>query len=216
MIEIIFDSNNEDIFLHKKRQIFTIDNLTPQSWGDYRQFAQKLLNKYQEEDIIIIRNNNPQTSVNWLAVALFAESCFLETKLNAVVFQTQQYEKDIEAYKPFLALTIGIKYAIRLYKEDWKNIYKEISCLSYLGLEISEDYHLNKLLIKLPRNTLPQKLIATTLENTLTTIGIIKSLALSEIPVSIDAEIFHPEIPETMDIDKIIEEIISYVKPLIE
>lgn len=134
--------------------------------------AREILTAYQNDQIIIVRHASQKFSVNWLAAALFTESCFLQSRTEAVVFKTEDYDGAIAAYKPFVALTIGIKYVIRLYQEDFKNMYKDIASLSYLKLSIKEDYLANQLIIKLDKGGETKKIHAATAEEALTAIGI--------------------------------------------
>ena len=69
------------------------------------------------------------------------------------MFKVKEKAAAIQAYKPFIALTIGLKYIIRLYQEELDNVYKEIAGLSYLGLNIKEDYLENKLYMELPNGS---------------------------------------------------------------
>lgn len=214
MIEIVFDKNPEDVFLDEKRQVCLLDGLMLETWEAYRQQAHQILEKYKNERIVIVRNLGNGLSINWLAVALFIESCFLMTNLEAVVFKPENYDKAVSAYKPFVALTVGLKYILRIYQENWKTIYKDIAGLSYLGLSIKEDYLRNKLMISLQRENPPQKMCASTLDEALEIIGIMKTLALLSLPVSIEAEMAMAKNDHDPDIDQIIRKVVDYIKPL--
>ena len=154
MIEIVLDENTENTFLNAERPVYTINDTAEKTWEEYRGLAQKILTSYGDVPIIIIRNTNPQFSINWFAVALFIESCFIKNKLECAVFKVKDKTTAIQNYKPYIALTIGLKYIIRLYQEELDNVYKEIAGLSYLGLNIKEDYIENKLYMELPSQSL--------------------------------------------------------------
>lgn len=216
MIEIVFDKNQNDIFLGEERPVYKLEASNIKTWDTYRKQARIILEKYKNDQFIIVRNQGSDTSTNWLAVALFIESCLSDTNLEAVVFKVENHEEAISAYKPFVALTIGLKYILRIYQEDWKTIYKEISCLSYLGLTIDKDYSNNKLIVKLLRRKEPQKMSSSTLDKALEIIGIMKTLALSSLPISIEAELGMKEERQTPDINQIIKNVVEYVKPLID
>lgn len=153
--------------------------------------------------------------VNWLAAACLRNPCFLQSRTEAVVFKTEDYDGAIAAYKPFVALTIGIKYVIRLYQEDLKNMYKDIASLSYLKLSIKEDYLANQLIIKLDKGGETKKIHAATAEEALTAIGIIKCLSLTPFAVSVEGKFDITDTPAPVDIDKVIGRVIQYLEPLL-
>lgn len=215
MIEIIFDRNMTDIFLDKKRPVFRLENLSAETWEEYRRSARQILTDYQNERIVILSPQDTKLSINQLAVALFVESCFMKTELEAVVFKVEDYWKALENYKPFVALTVGLKYVIRLYQEDLKNAYREIAGLSYLGLVIKEDYIKKSLQITLCGEDKLRVLEAHTLAEMLQTVGILKSLALAACSANISAEIAMPDVSEIVDIDDVINKIVDYVQPWI-
>lgn len=212
MIEIALDENTENTFLNAERPTYTINDIAEKTWKDYRELARKVIAMYGDMPIIIIRNNNPQFSNNWFAVALFVESCFIKNKLECAVFKVKNREKALREYKPFVALTIGLKYIIRIYQEELANIYKEISGLSYLGLDINEDYLENKLFMELPASNAPHILTAKTKEETLSAIAILKCIALTQKQIHIKAEILKTDEKTPPNIDSAIENAVTYVR----
>ena len=122
------------------------------------------------------------------------------------------------AYKPFVALTIGIKYAVRLYQEDLKNMYKDIASLSYLQLSIKEDYLQNKLIVTLNRGGKVKKIKAKTAEEALTAIGVVKSLALVSAAATIECELDILRNPDVADvnIDNVIDGIVRWTQPFFD
>ena len=210
MIEIIFDRNPDDTFLNEKRPVFILEQ-QPEDWLKCRKTAKELLTTYKNDRIVVIRTAHEKISVNWLAVALFIESCFMQGDTEAFVFKTENYEAALASYKPFVALTIGLNYAFRLYQEDLKNIYKDIAGLSYLGLSIKEDYLTNRLIVKLNRGGEVKKMQAATVQDALIAIGVIKSLALASVKVSLEWEFVMADVSQAVDIDRIIDEIVSKV-----
>ncbi|MCM1324027.1 MAG: hypothetical protein NC218_07685 [Acetobacter sp.] len=211
MIEIALDENIENTFLNAERPTYIINDTFEKTWKEYRELARKVITMYGDMPIIIIRNNNPNFSNNWFAVALFVESCFIKNKLECVVFKVENREKALQAYKPFIALTIGIKYIIRLYQEELDNIYKEIAGLSYLGLDIKEDYLENKLYMELPSAEEAHILTAQTKEEALTVVAILKSIALTQQPIHFKAEISKVDEKTIPNIDTAIENVVAYV-----
>ncbi len=215
MIEIVLDENADNTFLNAERPVYTINDTTEKTWEEYRELAKNVITMYGELPIIIIRNDTPLFSVNWFAVALFVESCFTRNKLECVVFKVKEKAAAIQAYKPFIALTIGLKYIIRLYQEELDNVYKEIAGLSYLGLNIKEDYLENKLYMELPNGNEEHRISSHTTEEALTAVAILKSVALTQKPAHIRAEILKAEKSPFPDIDRAIAKAVSYVRPWI-
>lgn len=215
MLEIALDENTGNTFLNAERPMYVINDAAEKTWDEYRELARKLITLYAETPIIIIKNNNPQFSNNLFAVALFVESCFIQNKIECAVFKVKNHEKALRAYKPFIALTIGIKYMIRLYQDELDNMYKEIAGLSYLGLEIKEDYLGNKLFMELPAPEEAHLLTSHTKEEALTAVGILKSISLTQKKVHLKAEISKTEDTSVPNIDKAIQKVVEYVKPWI-
>ena len=216
MIEIVLDENAENTFLNAERPVYTIeDDTSEQDWENYCTLAKKIISAYGNTPIIIIRNHNPHFSINWLAVALFVESCLTPNKLECAVFKVADKAVATQTYKPFVALTIGLKYIIRLYQEELENVYKEIAGLSYLGLKIKEDYLENKLYMELPNGGTEQHITTQTTEEALTAVAILKSIALTQKTAHISAEIFKAEKSPQPDINRAIANAVSYVCPWI-
>lgn len=212
MIEIVLDENAENKFLNAERPVYTVSDTGEKTWADYRDLAEKVLKMYGDTPIIIIRNTNPLFSINWFAVALFVTSCFIKNKLECAVFKVEDKAVAVQAYKPFVALTIGLKYIIRLYQDELDNVYKEIAGLSYLGLNIHEDYLENKLYMELPNGGELHNLTAQTAEEALTVVAILKSVALTQKPAHIKAEILKAENSPMPNINTAVANVVSYVK----
>lgn len=215
MIEIIFDRNSDDVFLNEKRPVYVIEKQI-KNWHEYRQQAKNILTEFKDCRIIIVRIVGENASINWLATALFAESCFVQSETEAVVFKTEDYEKTVSAYKPFVALSIGLKYAIRLYQENLNGMYKDIAGLSYLGLSIQEDYLRNKLIIKYENAGAVKKMCALTAEDALIVIGTVKSMILMGVNIPIEGEFDMTANPCRIDINKVVDEIVFSMMPLLE
>ncbi|MBQ7285452.1 MAG: hypothetical protein IJW72_04290 [Alphaproteobacteria bacterium] len=215
MIEIVLDGNDNNEFLHRPRPVLAIEDFAGTDYSSYRQKAQEIITMYSREPIIIIRNQSAQCSNNMLAVALFVEAHYVENNIECVVFKVADSHAAIEAYKPYVALTIGIKYIIRLMEENAKIIYKEIALLEYLGLQIERDYHDNKLIITLPGQGEPILMASTNTSEALSLIGAIKALALAHVDVSIKAEFQISDENPSFDHEEIINQVIKIVSPWI-
>lgn len=216
MIEIVLDENGGDTFLDKVRPVFAIKEPLTYDLASYRSKARQLIEKYAETPIVIIQNANPEFSINLFALALFLESCFVENKIECAVFKVADSKKATEAYKPYVALTIALKYVMRLTSEDVKMIYKEIAGLGYLGLDIHNDYLADKIYLKLQGTAPFRKLHAKNVSEALVCAGILKALALANTGASFEAEINVQQKEQALDTDEIIVKIIKGVRPWIE
>ena len=214
MIEIVLDSHNDDTFLNIKRPIYTISSFEGASLADYQKEAQNFIKQYAEEMIVIIRT--PQNfSRNMFALALFIESCHIENKIDCVVFQVDDYLRALEAYKPFVALTIAIKYVMRLCHEEITNIYREFTNLGYLGLATEQDILNKKIILRLGEASSYLKITTSSTGDALAAVGMLKALSLAKINVSIEVEI--QEVLESAPLDemKIINKLINDIHPWI-
>ena len=214
MIEIVLDSHIEDTFLNAPRPVYVIENFEGSTLADYRQEAQRFIQKYASTMIVIVKT--PQNfSRNMFALALFIESCHIENKIDCVVFKVQDYEKALDAYKPFVALTIAVKYVMRLCKEEPKSIYREFSDLGYLGLKTQHDFLNHKIILRLGEASSYQKIITTSTGEALAAVGMLKALSLANIQTAIEVEINEVLESESLDETNIINKVIDNVNPWI-
>lgn len=213
MIEVILDSNDTDEFLREKRPVFELNNLVADTWDDYRRKAQEIYKAATEHRIIIIRNNCLKFSSNWLAVALFVESCLQETKLEAVVFKVTDKQKALSEYSPYVALTIALKFIISLSVEPTKSIYKDIGNMGYLGLNINHDYMENKITLKLERKSETYNILAQNLADALVAAALLKTMALSNLDISMNAEIYITSEKNNIIIEDVISKVINIITP---
>ena len=215
MIEIVLDQNEGNSFLDKERPVFVISQNIENTFPAYREKARDVIETYGEEQIIIIRNNAPSFSNNMFAVALFVESCLRPNRLECAVIKVTDHQQALQKYKPFVALTIGIKYVLRLCTEPEKVVYKEISDLGYLGLEIKNDYLNNKIFLTLAGTEEMKTFRAENMTEALILTGMLKSLALAQTTAAVTAEINITEHNPTPDKDLIVNRIVEAVTPWI-
>ena len=216
MIEIALDEHLNDEFLDKVRPVFKIEKSLGSSLADYRSKAKDLLHQFTNIPIVIVHNDTNNFSINLFALALFIESCHYENNIECVVFKVKDTAKAIEQYKPYVALTIALKYVMRLCYEDVKTIYKEIGNLGYLGLTVTQDYANNKIFISLHGTEPVQKIITSNTSEALTVTGMLKALALAKTGAAIEAEINIAEEKNSIDEEAIIAQIIENVQPWIK
>ena len=216
MLEIILDGNPGNTFL---QQEYPVAEVVPSSWqtfDDYRREARRIIENHANENAVIIPENEPRFSINKLAVALFIESCEIPNRLDYAVFKVSDYKQKTEAYKPYCALTIAIKYIMRLLQDDPKTAYKDMACLGYLGLNIKQDYANDRLLINLPGKIPLPKITASDFSEALIAIGIAKALTLEPTGDSLEIEINTLGTDTSLSKRQIINEIVNRVIPLIE
>lgn len=216
MIEIAIDENNNNVFLNEERPVCHINYDDEKNWDDYRQIARDILTTYANVPIVLIRASAGAFSNNWLAVALFVASCFIKNQLECVVFKVSNREKAMASYRPFIALTVGLKYIIHLYQDELGSMYREIAGLSYLGIDIQENFYENKLYMTYRQSydtVSDHLLVAHTKEEALTVTGILKTISLTQKPAHIKAEIFKTNDTTLPDIDAAIRNVVSYVRP---
>lgn len=216
MIEIVLDENGGDTFLGKMRPIFAIKESLTYDLAAYRVMARQLIENYTKTPIVIIQADAPDFSINLFALSLFIESCFIDNEIECAVFKVADSKKATEAYKPYVALTIALKYVMRLISEDVKMIYKEISGLGYLGLDIRNDYLSNKIYLKLQGDAPICQLRAKNVSEALVCTGILKALALVKKGASLEAEVDVQQQKQIVNTDEIIVKIVEGVKPWIK
>lgn len=139
MIDIAFDIHQDNTFCCEEFSIVTISEAL-KSWAEYKQFAEIFIKEHSAEKTVVVKAVNDGFSINKFSVALFVSSFNLSAPLELVVFKVDDMEKAREDYKPYLALTVALKYVLQLVDQPSKIIYKNISILGYLGVLINNDY----------------------------------------------------------------------------
>lgn len=213
MIEIALDENSSDIFLNQPRPVFEIKNFQAGGLEEYRQKARELITTFAQEQIVIVRHQDSDFSVNKFALALFIESCLLENNIECAVIKVPNSALVIEKYKPYVALCIGLKYAMRLSKEDVSTAYQEIFDTGYLGFFISKDYLTQTATFFLRNGTKVLSLKGESLEDALVIIGIMKAFSLAKLPFTIHAEFKFSSQEKVTDLNNLIMRICNYVLP---
>lgn len=215
MIEVILDQNQTDVFLNQARPVYAVREFSGADLSAYRALAREFAKRFQNDPIVIVRSEAAGFSINLFALALFIETYHLDAKLDAVVFQVENAHAATEAYKPYVALTIGLKYAMRLREQTPKMIFKEISLLNYLNLNIRQDYLAKKMFISLPGAEPAQKIVADNADEALVAIGIIKTLSLTHCNAAIEAELSLSDRPVCQSEEDLIQKVIDGVTPWI-
>ncbi len=208
MIEIAFDKNKDDLFLNKTYPIFKMPENTTNNLSQLRQTAQKLLTEMSGNKAVIIKDID-NACRNLFAVALFIEAYHNHHGIECIVFKVDDNMLAIEEYKPYLALTIGLKYILRLTEECPQTIYKEISGLGYLGLDIKEDYTKNILYLSLKGNKPTIKISTQNKNQALIATGLLKASALARCGISLEVAMQKTDEPTLIDLENVISNIVS-------
>lgn len=212
MIEIAIDGNLDNNFLGKERTTFVVDGFVGTSFDDYRKEASSFIKYFANQKIVVVRPKQTDFSINLFAVALFVESFFINHNIDCVVFKVENAVDAIAKYKPFVALTIGIKYAFTICNSSPKRIYTEFSELGYLGFDIKRDYVKGTTNIKLNNGGELQKMEITTLHDAVVIISAMKALSLAKKPVNIEVEIIPEKDPAPLDKKELAGQILEYAK----
>ncbi len=216
MIEIALDKNPDNTFKNKEYPVFEVQQFADNSFNTYLFTAQNIINHFISEPIIIIKILTDSCSLNFLALALFIKSYQIESCLECVVFKVSNYEQALKSYKPFVALTTGIRLALRLYKAPAKDIYRELENMGYLGIESHTDYLEHKIFLSLGN---PEKasitFTANNLSKAISIASTLKCFALLNQNISATAEIKVMPQDTVCDINQIITDILNNSLPLI-
>lgn len=216
MIEIALDEQPDNRFLGLERPVFTVNAFSGTALDDYRRLARNFVVRYTDVPIVIVRSSVAGFSLNMFALALFIESCHIENRIDCAVFKVADAAKATEAYKPYVALTIAIKYIMRLCRESSKNIYKEITGLGYLGVDVKTDYAARKIYLSLAGGENPVKLDTTGSDAVLAAAGTLKALSLMNCGASACAEIPMIDNLPPADEERVIAKIMAQVSPWIK
>lgn len=216
MIDIAFDIHEGNTFCDEVCPVISLDN-TPHTWEEYASQAEDLINRYGDAKTIILQINNPQFSINKLSLALFVSSIKLPCTLDLAVFKVKDLEAAREAYKPYLALTIAVKYVLQLFNATPEVIYKNISGLGYLGLSIKTDYIENTMTLVYEGAQKPSYHFETdNAFDALVMSAVLKTASLAEIKAKIEVKMFLNLAPQKRTIDDLVSQILKIVSPWIE
>ena len=217
MIEIVLDSNVGNEFCGKQYPVIEIEKQNSYDWESYKELARNYIHKYQEEKAIIIYIKDETFSLNKLSLALFVESIKKETNLENAVFKVENLNQARQSYYPYVALTIAIKYVLKWLNETPADIYKSISELGYLDLDIKKSYTKNILSIKYEGSSEPTYNYNTSnVFDALAIAGVLKAISLAKVKACFNVEMLLDETPQKIDTDKIVEKIIKNVSTWID
>lgn len=211
MIDIAFDVNKDNTFCGENYSVIAINN-PAQSWADYKKQAGMLIKEHSSEKTIVVKVNNDDFSINKFSVALFVSSFETTGKLDLVVFKVDDLEKAREAYKPYLALTVALKYIMQLINQSPEVICKNVSTLGYLGLLIETDYANNITFLEYPGADEPiYEFEAHNSFEVLLWAAVLKAVSLAQISMKLRIKMFLGFEQEKIDINELTDQIVQKI-----
>ena len=215
MIDIVFDSKEGDVFCGESYPCVDL-SAKASCWKNYEKLAQNFIAEYSTFKAVIVRSVEQGFSVNKFSVALFVESIQASSNIDYVVFKVSDLNKAIDCYKPYLALTIAIKYVLQLFDKKPSEVYRNISGLGYLGLDIKTNYLTNIMTLKyLPFLDVQNKFKTFNVFDALVMTAILKAVSLAKIQEGFAVEICLNEEPQIIEARHLVEQIIQKISPWI-
>ena len=216
MIEIAFDKNINSLFQGQEFPLLDVPELCVKPFDAYIQYAKDVLEHHKQEKYLIVISNEERFSANKLALAFFICSCFDDiNKVDCLVIKNANYNEAFDRYKPYVAISIGIKYALRLIKEPTDAIYKELECLNYLNFSIIRNY-VEDSIRYIPRHPINSSVETDNVFDAITYSALYKILALAKIDVPFDVNIHITKENENPDAKMLIKAILQKISSYIE
>ena len=216
MIETVLDGHSGNTFLNQPRPVYTLASFSGTTFDDYRREAQNFVKAYAKERIVIVHIPQEHFSLNLFSLALFVESCRIDNDIDAAVFKVADEAKALAEYKPFVALTIAVKYVMRLCKEDTARIYHEFTELGYLGLDITQDYFKDETALRLKGSEDLVRLTPKSTQEAVANVGMLKALSLLKNEANIELLIKNNPKDTALDEDAAIAQILKDITPWVK
>lgn len=216
MIEIAFDRNINNSFKGQEYPLLDVPDLHDKPFSVYADYAEKVLANYKSEKYLIAISDDKLFDANKLALAFFMVSCLdYENSIDCLVIKNENYEEAFERYKPYVAVSIGLKYALRLIKDPVDVMYRELKCLDYLGFSIKEDYVQNSICY-MSHNSAKSSVTTNNAHDALVYASLYKILALAkiEIPFKLIVKITNED--ENLDPKEVVSAVIQKVSSYID
>ena len=215
MIKVILIEKNQEIDAKNLPQV-SIENNIFNKWIYYKNFAINLVENNKNQKGLIITRKENDISFEKLALAIFIASIIIPNDLESVIFEVDDFQKAKKSYNPYIAITVAIKYILNLFEKNTDEIYKDISGLGYLGLDVKRKFLNNTITLKLIRNSeYLHKYQTSTLSETLEKVAILKALSLTDVDISMELEILCNQNNENLDINDIIDKVVEKMFNLI-
>ncbi len=215
MIEIAFDKHLDELFQGQKYPQLDVPDLCKKSFGAYVQYARDVFKYYKSERYLIVFSDDKRFNTNSLALAFFIVSCLEdEYSIDCLVVKSKNYDEAFSSYKPYVAVSIGVKYALRLIKESTDIIYKELKCLDYLGFSIREDYVKNSIHY-VPHNSYKSSVTTNNVHDALVYASLYKILALAKVETPFELVVKITKEAESLDAEELVFAILQKVSSYI-
>ena len=209
MIEIAFDENFENTYNGKSYPVIDVP-LLGDNFAHYQDFALKTIRRHTSERYLIFKADDSKFSYLKLAFALFIASSLNETALDCAVFKVPNKTEAFEAYKPFIAASIAITYALRLSKMPAFNVYKELKCLNYLNFSLKESYADKSIIYTMScPDELVQNIETHNVFDAIVNVGVLKALSLAQMPKNIYLKVYITNTDELISQDMMVNAIIN-------
>ncbi len=189
-MEIIFDENKGTTFQGNTYPVYSTATITHTNFTQLLQTAHNIIERYQEEEKLIVISPEKNTNTMLLASLLSIIGQDMQKAPRQIVFKVADFRAAMEHYRPYLAFATAATYALRLAQMNTDALYKDIESLSYLGLEIKSDYIHNTITLRLPQDNAKKYVFkAANMENIIILSSFIKMLSLMQISMPTDIDI---------------------------
>lgn len=215
MIEIAFDKHLDRFFDGQEYPLLDIPNLLDKSFDFYIEYAKKILASHSSEKYLMFFSDAERFNTNKLALAFFVVSCLdFENSVECLVIKSANYNEEFEGYKPYVAVSIGVKYVLRLIKEPVDVIYKELKCLDYLGFSIKEDYVQNSICYS--QGSFERVVTTNSVHDALVYASLYKILALAKIDIPFKLIVNIIKDNEVLQAENVVSDILHQVSSYID
>ena len=216
MIEIAFDKHINALFQGQEKPLLDVPDLCNKSFEDYINYAQSVFCNYQSDKHIIVIADKQHFNSNKLALAFFVCSCFNDNSaIECLVIKDVNYEEEFEKYKPYIAVSIGIRYALLIAQKPIDLIYKELRCLNYFDFIIEEDFVKN-LIRYIPHNHVESKVETDSAHDAIVYVSLYKILALAKIEKNFEIIVHTTKNEEELNPQKLVSDILQKASKFVD
>lgn len=189
MIKVIFDKNiNLQTFNNQVYPVYTIQT-SGKDFQAYLAEAKKFVSNYAQNHFVVISPTTDYLAINLFSTALFTVSILEENFIDGIVFKVADKDAAMEAYRPFIALCIALKYVLYLYSKGIETIYREIANVGYLGLDVHVEYAQQQIVIHHSGTKKLNDIIVDSTYDALVTAAYLKTISLLEKDFDVSAYI---------------------------
>lgn len=212
MLEIVFDENQNNLFLGQSYSHVKIEAPVEFSFAAYRLAAARFVEAYAEQPVVLVDFLGNEEERNYFALALSVETYREDNCLESVVFKIKDRNESFAEYRPFGALANSIRYARDLFCMEENEMYADIKRLGYLGLKIKEDYLKNEIIMEWPGSGDVIEFCSQGKSETAMYVGVVKALAIIRHPAALRLTIKRGLIGAEIHEDELISNIVNMVR----